>query len=104
MKERIHHLYEHFVCTDMNCYFRLAVGTYDRGDFLETANRPKRYLSRGCMEETPVTYESLRRFYCDKEWMQDRIDQLEWDMKMIRTKTPYAAIQYTVRVSGMMNF
>ncbi len=67
----------------MNCYFRLAVGTYDRGDFLEIANRPKRYLSRGCMEETPVTYESLRRFYCDKEWMQDRIDQLEWDMKMI---------------------
>ena len=51
MKERIHHLYEHFVCTDMNCYFRLAVGTYDRGDFLEIANRPKRYLSRGCMEE-----------------------------------------------------
>lgn len=96
MKERIHHLYEHFVCTDMNCYFRLAVGTYDRGDFLEIANRPKRYLSRGCMEETPVTYESLRRFYCDKEWMQDRIDQLEWDMKMIRTKTPYAAIQLSL--------
>ena len=104
MKERIHHLYEHFVCTDMNCYFRLAVGTYDRGDFLEIANRPKRYLSRGCMEETPVTYESLRRFYCDKEWMQDRIDQLEWDMKMIRTKTPYAAIQYIRKSIGYDEF
>ncbi len=104
MKERIHHLYEHFVCTDMNCYFRLAVGSYDRGDFLEIANRPKRYLSRGCMEETPVTYESLRRFYCDKEWMQDRIDQLEWDMKMIRTKTPYAAIQYIRKSIGYDEF
>ena len=104
MKERIHHLYEHFVCTDMNCYFRLAVGTYDRGDFLEIANRPKRYLSRGSMEETPVTYESLRRFYCDKEWMQDRIDQLEWDMKMIHTKTPYAAIQYIRKIIGYDEF
>lgn len=26
--------------------------------------------------------------------MQDRIDQLEWDMKMIAGKSPYAAIQY----------
>ena len=104
MKERIHHLYEHFVCMDMNCYFRLADGTYDRGDFLEIANRPKRYLSRGSMEETPVTYESLRRFYCDKEWMQDRIDQLEWDMKMIRTKTPYAAIQYIRKSIGYDEF
>ena len=104
MKERVHHLYEHFVCTDMNCYFRLAGGTYDRGDFLEIANRPKRYLSRGSMEETPVTYESLRRFYCDKDWMQDRIDQLEWDMKMIRTKTPYAAIQYIRKSIGYDEF
>ena len=90
---------------DMNCYFRLADGTYDRGDFLEIANRPKRYLSRGSMEETPVTYESLRCFYCDKEWMQDRIDQLEWDMKMIRTKTPFMLqFNISVRVLGMMNF
>lgn len=26
--------------------------------------------------------------------MQDRIDQLEWDMKMIAGKSPYAVIQY----------
>ena len=104
MKERIHHLYEHFVCTDICCYFRLALGIYDRGDFLEIANRPKRYLSRGSMEETPVTYESLRRFYCDKDWMQDRIDQLEWDMKMICAKTPYAAIQYIRKGIGYDEF
>ena len=57
------------------------------------------------MEETPVTYESLRRFYCDKEWMQDRIDQLEWDMKMIRSKD-VLMLQFniSVRVVGYDEF
>ena len=36
--------------------------------------------------------------------MQDRIDQLEWDMKMIRTKTPYAAIQYIRKSIGYDEF
>lgn len=94
MKERVNHIYEHFICVDMNSYFRLALGIGERGDFLQIVNRPNRYIGRDSLADNPVTYETLRNFYCDKEWMQDRIDQLEWDMKMIRGKTPYAAIQY----------
>ena len=52
------------------------------------------------MSESKVTYETLRNFYCDKAWMQNRIDQLEWDMKMICNKTPYAAIQYIRKSMG----
>ena len=36
--------------------------------------------------------------------MQDRIDQLEWDMKMICAKTPYAAIQYIRKGIGYDEF
>ena len=32
--------------------------------------------------------------------MQNRIDQLEWDMKMTCNKTPYAAIQYIRKSMG----
>ena len=39
-------------------------------------------------------------FYCDKKWMQDRIDQWEWDMKTIRNKTPHTAIQYLRKSVG----
>ena len=56
------------------------------------------------MSEPKVSYESLRNFYCDKGWMMDRIDQLEWDMKMIRNKTPYAAIQYIRKSIGYDEF
>ena len=54
--------------------------------------------------EGRVSYESMRRFYCDKEWMIDRIDQLEWDMKMIENKAPYAAIQYLRKSVGYDEF
>ena len=36
--------------------------------------------------------------------MVDRIDQLEWDMKMICDKTPYAAIQYIRKRMGYDEF
>lgn len=104
MKERIDHIYEHFTCKDMASYFRLALNQYTRKDMLQIGNRPKRYLGRDSMEEGAVTYESLRNFYCDRKWMQDRIDQLEWDMKMIHNKTPYAAIQYIRKNIGYDEF
>ena len=104
MREQIQSIYDHFICVDMNSYFRLALGKYDRRDMLQIANRPNRYLGRDSMLEEPVTYESLRNFYCDKEWMQNRIDQLEWDMKMLKSKTPYAAIQYIRKHIGYDEF
>lgn len=94
MKEHLNNIYEHFIALDMISYLRLSQGEYDRKYFLQIANRPNRYLTRESMKTGNVSYESLRRYYRDKDWMVDRIDQLEWDMKMICDKTPYAAIQY----------
>ena len=94
MKERIQNLYDHFIAADLLSYLHLAQKDWKRAYFLQVANKPNRYLSRDSMEGEPVTYESMRNFYCDKDWMMDRIDQWEWDMKMIRDKTPYAAVQY----------
>ena len=67
-------------------------------------NRPNRFISRDSVENRRVSYESMRKFYCDKEWMIDRIDQLEWDMKMIENKSPYAAIQYLRKSVGYDEF
>ena len=56
------------------------------------------------MKGGTVTYDSLREYYRDKNWMTDRVDQLEWDMKMIKDKTPYAAIQYIRKHMGYDEF
>ena len=71
---------------------------------MRIANRPKRYVGRDSMAEEKVTYESLRAFYSDKEWMQERIGQLEQDMEAIRGKTPYAAVWYIRKSVGYEGF
>lgn len=104
MKEQMYNIYEHFIAKDIISYFSLSQREYERKHFLRIANRPNRYIGRDSMSEGKVSYESLRTFYCDKRWMLDRIDQLEWDMKMLCGKTPYAAIQYIRKSIGYDEF
>lgn len=89
MKEHLNDIYDHFIGQDLYSYLALSQGKQERAHYLRVVNRPNRYIGRDSMSEGRVSFESLRNFYCDKKWMQDRIDQFEWDMKMLRDKAPY---------------
>ena len=104
MKEHLPNIYEHFVAKDIMAYFRLATGARHRQDFLQIMNRPKRYLGRDSVAGAKVSFEDMRKFYCDKDWMIDRIDQFEWDVKMLMKMAPYAAIQYIRKRIGYDDF
>lgn len=104
MKEHLPNIYEHFIAKDIMAYFRLATGKRRRQDFLQVMNRPKRYLGRDSVSGSQVSFEDMRKFYCDKDWMIDRIDQFEWDVKMLMKMTPYAAIQYIRKRIGYDDF
>lgn len=104
MKEHLPNLYEHFIGRNLCAYLRMVVGKKERKDFLEVMNRPIRYISRSAVESGEVSFESLRRFYCDKEWMLDRIDQLDVDLRIMKNMTPYAAIQYIRKKIGYDDF
>lgn len=97
MKEHMPNIYSHFIAKDIMAYFRMASGSRARQDFLQIMNRPKRYISRESLSGREASFEDLRKFYCDKEWMQDRIDQFEWDLKMLAKMAPYAAFQYLMK-------
>ena len=104
MKEHLPNIYEHFIAKDIMAYFRLATGARHRQDFLQIMNRPKRYLGRDSVAGAKVSFEDMRKFYCDKDWMIDRIDQFEWDVKMLMKMAPYAAIQYIRKGIGYDDF
>ncbi len=93
-REQIQNIYEHFAVRKLLNYVRLAAGDRSRRVFLDVMNAPKRYISRESLEHDRADFEDLRRFYMDKSWMLDRIDQFEWDVKMLEGQTPYASIQY----------
>lgn len=104
MREHMPNIYNHFIAKDIRTYFKMALGSRERQDFLLIMNRPKRYIGRDSLSGRNVSFEDLRRFYCDKEWMQDRVDQFEWDLKMLVKMAPYAAIQYLRKRIGYDDF
>ncbi|NLJ96010.1 MAG: ATP-dependent helicase [Clostridiales bacterium] len=97
-------IYDHWICQDVISYMEIAMGDTGRGLYLRIINRPKRYISRECFDSPEVDFESLKVYYEDKEWMLERIDQLEYDLAMISTMKPFAAIQYIRRGIGYDEF
>ena len=104
MKEHIPNLYEHFIGQNLIAYMKMALGDRSRKTFLEIMNRPNRYFSRECVDEAQISFENLRKYYEDKDWMLDRIDQLDVDLRIISRCAPYAAIQYIRRHVGYDEF
>lgn len=104
MKERMPNLYEHFIAQDLITYLKMALGDHSRKSFLAIMNRPNRYIGRDSVEGTTISFESLRKFYCDKDWMLDRIDQLEVDFRILKNMAPYGAIQYIRKHIGYDEF
>lgn len=104
MKEHFPNLYEHFIAKNLIAYMKMALGDRSRKLFLEIMNRPNRYIGRDSLEHGEVSFEELRKFYQDKEWMQDRIDQLEVDFRILKRCAPYAAIQYIRKHIGYDDF
>lgn len=104
MREHMPNIYNHFIAKDIRTYFKMALGSRERQEFLQIMNRPKRYIGRDSLSGKTVAFEDLRRFYCDKDWMLDRVDQFEWDLKMLVKMAPYAAIQYLRKRIGYDDF
>ena len=104
MRDYVTNFYRHFIVKDMMAYLQLAAGKRDRSLFLTICNRPLRYLARNSMENRQVNFEDLRKFYCDKDWMLDIIDQFDVDVLMMKNMAPYAAIQYIRKKIGYDDF
>lgn len=104
MRDYVTNFYRHFIVKDIMAYLQLAAGKRDRSLFLTICNRPLRYLARNSMENRQVNFEDLRKFYFDKDWMLDIIDQFDVDVRMMKNMAPYAAIQYIRKKIGYDDF
>ncbi len=94
LRDTVPSLYDHWIARDIFAYLRLGQGGRDRKDLLQIMNRPLRYLSRSCLDQAVISFDSLRAWYDDKPWMIDRIDQMEEELLALKRMTPFAAINY----------
>lgn len=94
MKDSLPNLYEHWISQNVIAYIRAARGDLKRSNILQIINRPNRYVSRDSLEEKVVSWDKVKAFYQDKGWMVERIEQLEYDLLMLRDMPPAAAVNY----------
>lgn len=106
MRDALPNLYEHWITQDILTYIRIAGDSLaahrqaKRADALRIINRPKRYISREALEGQIVSWDSVKSWYQDKDWMVERIEQLEYDLKMIGRMAPFAAVNYIRKAVG----
>ena len=100
MKDSLPNLYEHWISIQVLTYIRMAHGDLDRGTVLQVINRPNRYVSRDTLTSQTVSWDDLKYHYRDKDWMVERIDRLEYDLLMLRTMPPVAAVNYIRKAVG----
>ena len=95
MKEKLPNIFHHWICRNMLAYMRFAAGDRSRKNFLEIMNRPNRYLSRDALElGREISFDRLREFYKEKDWMCDRLTTLETHLRILKGLTPYAAMNF----------
>ncbi|RHP48841.1 ATP-dependent helicase [Clostridiaceae bacterium AF31-3BH] len=100
VRDQVPNLFQHWIARDLFCYMRLAMGSGLRKDLLPVLNRPKRYLSRECLNDERISWEYMLNFYKDKRYVCDRIERLQYDLKMMSRMGPFAAINYIRHVIG----
>lgn len=100
MKDVMPNLYEHWISKNIFSYIHAARADVSRANIMQIINRPNRYVSRDALQEETISWESIKSFYQDKGWMVERIEQLEYDLNMIRSMAPTAAVNYIRKAVG----
>jgi DNA helicase-2/ATP-dependent DNA helicase PcrA len=100
IRDALPNLYDHWITQDILAYLALAAdtkklrGRVKREHLLRVINRPKRYVSRELLETAEISWRELKSHYRNKAWMVERIEQLEYDLGMLASMAPAAAVNY----------
>ena len=100
VRDAVPFLWDHWIAADMIAYLRLTKNRMDRQDFLRVCNRPNRYIMRKSAYAKTVSFEGLRAWYSDRDWMEKYLDSFEALVLRIQSMKPYAAINYIRKGGG----
>ncbi len=104
MRDSVPNIYEHWIARDIFAYMNIAFGSNSRADYLRIINRPNRYISRAYFDEEIVNLANVKDYLENREWMLERVEQLEYDLYMMASISAYTAIQYIRHSIGYDDF
>lgn len=99
-------LYSNSYVLPVLSYLNLATGSTKRSDWLMVANRPSRYVERSAFPDNDV---NLKKTYTilhnkNKDYVVERLQQLELDLHKLSDMNPYAAIHFIRHIIGYNRF
>lgn len=100
LRDVIPNLYSHWIAKDLFAYMEIAAGSRKRSDFYRIMNRPNRYFSRDAFDTPIVSFDRLKSFYQDRDWMEERICDLEADLRAMAPLKPVAGVNYIRKAIG----
>lgn len=100
MRDKMPCIYDHFAVQNVLDYIRAAMGIRDRGLFLRILNKPNRYLSRELLHAPQFSFEDMKRQLKDKDWMIERLEQWEYELKILSGLKPFAAVNFVRKAIG----
>lgn len=93
-------IYDHFAVKTVLDYIRAAMGIRERGLFLRIINKPKRYIKRELLTEEIFDFDRLKQRLQGKDWAVERLEQLEYDIKVLSGLKPFGAVHFIRKVIG----
>ena len=100
MKDAVPFLWDHWIAQDMISYLKLTGVEMERQDFLRVCNHPNRYITRKSAYAKRISFEGLKAYYKDKDWMMPYLDSFEHLILAIQPMRPYAAINFIRKGGG----
>lgn len=106
MREKPYNPYEHFIAKDFMHYLNLCNGNLSMEHFVPVMNRPMRYMSRDAINANKylVDFDNIKHFYKEKEYMQQHILKLEYDLKRMQKMDVFASVNYVRKGIGYDDF
>ena len=106
MREKPYNPYEHFIAKDFMHYLYLKNGNLSVEHFVPVMNRPLRYMNRDAINicKDTIDFTELFHFYSDKEYMQQILKRMEYDIHRMQKMDIFAAINYVRKGMGYDDF
>lgn len=99
----VHNIYDSWLMQDIAAYMRLSQGMYDKENAVRIINKPSRYIKRALITQ-PFNFEHLRKCYDGDEGLIKIINDMQFDIKMLSHRSPYAAVNYILKGIGYEDY
>ncbi len=103
LKEQMPNVYTHFIISDIENYFQLALGNITKARMLAILNRPNRFLHRQSVERG-AEKRAMLDFYKINPGNYRTVEALWADIELIGKMNAVAAISYIRRAMGYDTF